>query len=112
MNISSISKFDDYSVIYTWMRLFTEARKMAAAYFVPTGVTLSAFNNICILVVCGFGKEFYQKTSKTARIYYIALACGQLFAGTFFFISEFTSMQFAKFYCEIFRYQENKLDFF
>ena len=80
------------------LQRLTEVHLVAAAYFIPIAVALVIFNNIFILLICGFGKEFYQKTSKTARIYYIALACGHLVAGTFFYLSDFTSI--FCFYCK------------
>ena len=90
MNSSSgVDNNNGVSQIIYWL---SEVHTMISAFFIPIAVILVILNNICIVIICGFGKEFYKTTSKTARIYYIALACGHLVAGTVFYYSEFTSI--------------------
>ena len=49
-------------------------------YFLPVLLAVGTFNNIICIVVFIFDKEFYNKTSKTTRIYYLFIAIFDLIA--------------------------------
>lgn len=49
-------------------------------YFLPVLLIVGTFNNIICIVVFIFNKEFYNKTSKTTRIYYLFIAIFDLIA--------------------------------
>lgn len=51
-----------------------------SGYFCPLQVLLTTINSIYCLIIFIFNKEFYSKTSKNSRLYYILLALADIIA--------------------------------
>lgn len=49
-------------------------------YYLPVILLVGTFNNVMCIIVFVFNKEFYNKTSKTTRIYYLFIAIFDLIA--------------------------------
>ncbi len=63
-----------------------------AVFTAPIGLIMCIFNNASIIIIGCVSKEFYRETSKSARIYYVGLAIGQLIAGTVGNLAKITSI--------------------
>ncbi len=58
-------------------------------YLFPPGMFLVLINNLIIIIFFIKSSILREKLSKTARIYYICLAVGQMFAGTIYHFPAF-----------------------
>ncbi len=64
------------------IKMIGQMSAFSLGYLLPPGMLLVLINNLIIIICFLLSKTLREKIAKTARIYYICLAMGQIFAGT------------------------------
>lgn len=73
---SSVASVSIYVLVASWLANFYY---IMSAYFGPCVCVFGVLNNLLVLLVMiGGGSSFRKRTSKTARIYYIAFAVSDI----------------------------------
>ena len=94
MNNSCETSFSNKKDLDTLTDKIIGSTLIVQLFFFPIGICLSTINNLIIIVIVVWSRKFYEKTSKTSRIYYCALAIGQLFGEPFNLLPILTSTSF------------------
>lgn len=89
LNSSQISSTTQQTLLTQITNILTLIYYFLAAYYLPLTMILTVLNNFLCLVVFFCSKEFYEKTSKTSRIYYILLALADVAANYTYCLSFF-----------------------
>lgn len=66
------------SIYVRMIAVILQIYNVLAAYFLPLVILLATINNILCILVFTLSREFKTKTSRNARIYYIAFAAAGL----------------------------------
>ena len=87
--ISQTSISSQQTLLIQITNVLTRIYYLLAAYYLPITMILTVLNNFICLIVFFFNKEFYEKTSKNSRIYYILIAFADIAANYTYCLSFF-----------------------
>lgn len=79
-SIPQVSISSQQTIIIQITNILSSIYTLLAEYYLPSTMILTLVNNSICLLVFIFNKEFYEKTSKNSRVYYILLALADIAA--------------------------------
>lgn len=77
------------TIVIQIINILTPIYYMLAAYYIPLTMIVTTLNNSLCLIVFVYDKDFYEKTSKNSRVYYIVLALSDIAANYSFGLTFF-----------------------
>ena len=77
-SIPLISTSTQQTQIIQITNILTSIYYILAQYYLPVTMILTSVNNFICLLVFIRNKEFYEKTSKNSRVYYILIAIADI----------------------------------
>ena len=79
-SIPQVSISSQQTIIIQITNILSRIYYLLVEYYIPLTMILTFVNNSICLLVFFFNKEFYEKTSKNSRVYYILLAFADIAA--------------------------------